>query len=68
MNNKVFVIIDAPCNHENKKKNCLSLQSCNREIFNYLAKYLQLLAHSIRLAKLPELYGVRGDAVDSDTA
>jgi hypothetical protein len=33
-----------------------------------LAKYLQLLAQSFRLAHLPELYRVRGGAVDSDTA
>jgi hypothetical protein len=33
-----------------------------------LAKYVQLLAHSVRLAQLPELYGVRGGTVDSDPA
>jgi hypothetical protein len=33
-----------------------------------LAKYLQLVAQSVRLANLPEICGVRDDAVDLDTA
>jgi len=35
-------------------------------MLSQLAKYLQLLAHSVLLAQLPALYVVRGDTVDSD--
>jgi len=34
-------------------------------MLSQLAKYVQLLAHSVRLAQLPELYGLRGGTVDS---